>query len=183
MKPQEYKEEFILMRAEGKSFETISKELGISKGTCHRWEEELKHKITVAKQESMNGLYERYGATREARIKKLGGVLERLEGAIENADFSMMTPKELLELKLKYTAALKEEYVPPIPEEALPERMDGNEIMKQLKILLDRVRSGELSTEQANRESAVLVNIIKAYEHTQLQERLDVLEAVVGSRK
>lgn len=65
--PLEKKSEFILQRAEGLSYDKISKELGISKSTCSNWEKELKEEINNLKSQQLNDLYERYYMTREAR--------------------------------------------------------------------------------------------------------------------
>ncbi|MCY7102697.1 hypothetical protein [Streptococcus oralis] len=56
MKSQETKTEFIKLRASGKSFDYIAKELSISKLTCSSWEKELKDAIAELKQEQLNEL-------------------------------------------------------------------------------------------------------------------------------
>lgn len=48
----------------------------------------------------------------EARIKALGKVLNKIDDAIDDADFSAMTPTQLLDARLKYQKALSNEYVP-----------------------------------------------------------------------
>ena len=58
MKSQETKTEFIALRAQGKTFEHIAKELNISKSTCSAWEKELKTAIADLKQEQLNELYD-----------------------------------------------------------------------------------------------------------------------------
>ena len=47
--------------------------------------------------------------TKEARIKKLGDTLEGINTALDGADLSTIPPEKLLDFKLKYTEALKEE--------------------------------------------------------------------------
>jgi hypothetical protein len=44
------------------------------------------------------------------------------------------------------------------------------------------VRAGEVDTVQANRESMIISNLLKAYEQTELQAKIDALEAIVGGR-
>ena len=56
MKSQETKAEFTKLRASGKSFDYIAKELSISKSTCSSWEKELKDAIAELKQEQLNEL-------------------------------------------------------------------------------------------------------------------------------
>jgi hypothetical protein len=47
--------------------------------------------------------------------------------------------------------------------------------------LLDRVRAGEVTTEQASRESLILSNLLKAYDTVEVKAKLEELEAIVGS--
>ena len=58
MKPQEAKERYILLRAEGKSYDAIAQELHISKSTCSAWEKELEQAIADRKAEQLEQLYE-----------------------------------------------------------------------------------------------------------------------------
>lgn len=182
MKPQEQKDLFILMRAEGKSYSTISKELGISKSTCTDWERKLQEQIADHKEEELEKLYNSYYMTREARIRQLGDALETIDSALAGADFSQMPPEKLLDYKLKYTQALKEEYIATGRARTIPEEISPAALMDILADLLERVRAGEVSTGQANRESMIISNLLKAYEQTELQTKLDALEAIVGGR-
>ena len=181
MKPQEAKNQYILLRAEGKSYDAIAHELHISKSTCSKWEQELGREIALQKAEQLKSLYESYYMTREARIKKLGGTLENIEDALGAADLTQMQPRELLDYKLKYTAALKEEYIAtgaaPMPADLQPAAL-----LEALADLLNRARAGEITTEQASRESMIISNILKAYEQTELKAKLDTLEAAIGGR-
>lgn len=182
MKPQLQKDYFIVMRAEGKSYSTIAKELGISKSTCTDWEKKLQEQIAEKKAEQLEKLYSSYYMTREARIKKLGETLETIDGALASADFSRMPPDKLLDFKLKYTQALKEEYIVTGRPKSLPKEINPAAFMDMLKDLLERVRVGEVDTAQANRESMIISNLLKAYEQTELQAKIDALEAIVGGR-
>ena len=110
MKSDEIKLRFVEMRAEGQSFAAIAAELHISKGTCSAWEKELAAEIKRLRQEALNALFEEYAMHKEARIKRLGSTLEKIEAAIDAADLGSVAPEKLLELKLKYAEALKKEY-------------------------------------------------------------------------
>lgn len=178
MKPQKAKEEYILLRAEGKSYDAIAQELHISKSTCSAWEKELEQAIADRKAEQLEQLYESYYMKKEARIKRLGGTLANIEDALAAADLTQMQPKELLEYKLKYTAALKEEYTGIAP--ALPTDITPAALLAALQDLLNRVRAGEVTTEQANRESSIISNALRAYEQTELKTKLEALEAALG---
>lgn len=113
MKPTEQKSEFVRLRAEGKSYATIADALHISKSTCSAWGKEFEYEITERKQEQLEDLYSAYYVTKESRIKALGETLERINAALGEADLRDISPEKLLDLKLKYAAALKEEYTPP----------------------------------------------------------------------
>ena len=183
MKPQEQKTEFIRLRAEGKSYSAIAEQLHISKGTCTAWERELKDAIADLKQEQLNELYSSYYMTKEARIKKLGDTLESINTALDGADLSQIPPEKLLEYKLKYTEALKGEYTGSgKPYQFTADKIKPADIVTALGDLLNRVRAGEVTPEQANRESTVIANLLRAYDTVEIKAKLDALETIVGSR-
>lgn len=183
MKPAEQKTEFIRLRAEGKSYSVIADTLHISKSTCTAWERELKDAIAELKQEQLNELYSSYYMTKEARIKKLGDTLESINTALEGADLSQIPPEKLLEYKLKYTEALKGEYTGSgEPYQFTADKIKPADIVTALGDLLNRVRAGEVTPEQANRESAVIATLLRAYDTVEVKEKLDALESLVGSR-
>lgn len=183
MKPQETKAKFIQLRAERKSYGYIAKELGISKSTCTEWEREFKEQIAELSAAQLDTLYTSYSMTAEARIKNLGDTLANIDEALEQVDFSEMKPKELLDMKLKYTEALKNEYIGTGSGFAFSGKMEATEIVRALEDLLTRVQTGETSAEQANKEMSVLQNLLKAYELVEVKAKLEALEAILGGRK
>lgn len=181
MKPQGQKTEFIRLRAEGKSYSAIADILHISKSTCTAWERELKDAIAELKQEQLNELYSSYYMTKEARIKKLGDTLNGINAALDGADLSQIPPEKLLEYKLKYTEALKGEYTGSgTPYQFTADKIDPKDIVTALGDLLNRVRAGEVTPEQANRESTVIANLLKAYDTVEVKEKLNALESLIG---
>lgn len=182
MKDQQTRDLFVAMRAQNKSYDTICKALHISKATCSKWEKELKTVIADKKREELEALYESYFMTREARIAQLGDTLQEIDFALAGADFTEIPAEKLLDYKLKYTQALKEEYIPTGKAAPLPAKINPTAILKAYNDLLERVQLGEVSTEQANRESMILSNILKAYESTEMQQKLETLEAIIGGR-
>ncbi len=182
MKDQQTRDLFVAMRAQNKSYDAICKELHISKATCSKWEKELKAVIAEKKREELEALYDAYYMTREARISQLGEALQNIDDALCSADLAEMPPDKLLDYKLKYTQALKDEYIPTGTAAPLPAKMSPPAILEAYSDLLKRVQLGEVSNEQANRESLILSNILKAYESTELQRKLESLEAVIGGR-
>lgn len=183
MKPQEQKNEFIRLRAEGRSYSYIADTLHISKSTCTAWERELQNAISELKQEQLNELYNSYAMTKEARIKNLGSTLDNINTALSGADLSQIPPEKLLDYKLKYTEALKSEYTGSGKAYQLNKNdIEAKDIVQAYGDLLDRVRAGEVSTEQASRESAVLANLLKAYDLVEVKAKLDALGAILEGR-
>lgn len=182
MKPQELKQEFIKLRAEGRAYSYIADKLHISKSTCTSWEKELGADIAQLKREELNTLYDAYYMKKEARIKQLGETLNRVEEALKAVDLKEIAPEKLLDFKLKYTEALQKEYVGTEPAFKFSDTMDATGIVKALGDLLNRVRAGEVTTEQAGKESLILSNLLKAYETAELKTKLEELEAIVGGR-
>lgn len=182
MKPAELKEEFIKLRAEGRSYNAIAEQLHLSKHTCQAWEAELAGEIGELKRAKLAELCESYNIAKEARIKTLGGILEKIDEALAAADFSKMPLDKLLDHKLKYMELLKDEYISIKPACKI-EKPDANGALAALNDLLARVRAGEVTAEQAQKELAVLSQLLKAYEQAELKKQLDELTAIVGGRK
>lgn len=158
------KNEFILLRAEGRSYSFITQKLAISKTTCIKWNKELEEKILEQKQDNLSDLYSAYNLTKEARIKRLGTTLKKIDSALEKVDYSTIAPEKLLDFKLKYTQALKDEYKP--FNMAYREMLNCDDYIIELKALLTNIRSDDyfnkLSTEQLNNELLLLREIKKA---------------------
>lgn len=115
MKDNDTKRAFIIARAEGRSFSAITKELGISKSTCSSWEHSLQDQIEELKKTQLEELYSSYSMTKEARIKSLGEIIKRIDEARDITDKPLETLPEdkILELRLKYSRELQNEYIEP----------------------------------------------------------------------
>lgn len=183
MKTLEDREQFIKLRAEGRSYAYIMKELGIAKATCSNWENEYKEQINELKADRMRELYNSYYMTKEARIKRLGETLNKINETLEHIDFESIQPDKLLDYKLKYTDALKDEYIEPMPEqEAFKKDFTAKDILNSIGDLLTRLKNGTVSPEQAGKESMILANLLKAFENVELADKIRVLEGVIGSK-
>lgn len=181
MKPAELKREFIRLRAEGESYSAICEKLHIAKATCTKWERELASQIDELKRATLAELCESYSMSKEARIKKLGGTLEKINAALEEVDFKEIDPAKLLDYKLKYTEALKTEYIGTKPALDV-EAINAKGILAALGDLLNRVRAGDVTTEQAQKETAILTQLLRAYDTVEVKAKLDELEAMINSR-
>ena len=182
MYADEQKRQFVMMRAEGKSFASICDALHISKSTCSAWQRDLQDQISAAKQDRMNELFDAYQMGREARVKRLGDTLARIEDAIAAADLSEVPLTRLLDLKLKYLAALKEEYTGTEPPQTISGEVTGTKIVEAVADLLNRVRTGDATEAQASKEGSVLASLLKAYEQAELKAKIDELELLLSAR-
>lgn len=181
MKTLEDKQEFIRLRAEGKSYRQIYKETGLAKATCASWEKEFKDEIAQLKADKMQELYKSYHMTKEARIKKLGETLNQINTALEGIDLSTVAPEKLLDYKLKYTEALKYEYIEP-SNNKLQGDFTAKDILNSIGDLLNRIKAGTVTPEQATKESQVYSNLLKAYENVELADKIKMLESIIGGR-
>ena len=181
MESTEKQLEFIKLRAENKSFNKISKSLSISKDTCSKWENQLKKEINKHKQDQLEELYNSYFMYKEARITELGESLKAINKALELKDLEEVPTEKLLDYKLKYMAELKKEYIQ-LKENDLVEPTPEN-ILKELFSLIGKIRTGEITNDQAMKENYILLNTIKAIETIELKDKLELLESIVGGRK
>lgn len=179
MKPLEDREEFIKLRAEGLSYSQIMQKLGIAKATCSSWEKEFKEQIAELKADRIEELYNSYFMTKEARIKKLGETLNQINTALENADLSTVAPEKLLDYKLKYMEALKEEYID-TTQEAFKEDFNAKDILNHIGDLLNRLKTGTVTPEQATKEGYLITHLLRAYENVELSDKIQLLTGVVG---
>lgn len=103
------KENFIELRAQNNSLESIAKQLGISKPTVLKMNRELELEINRLKLINFEALAVKYKMVRSARIEGFGKLLERLDTALESVDLNRMTPVQLIELRFKVADRLKAE--------------------------------------------------------------------------
>lgn len=174
----ETKEKYILLRAENKSYSQISKALGISIDSCYKLNAEFENRIAELKADNMQQLYNKYYMTKEARIKNLGSSLNKIDKAIEQADFSGISPEKLLDLKLKYSQALKDEFTPPA-DRVVINALTPEAIISLMTELLNKVRAGEITEQQAQKELYIITGLQKSYEDKELNEKMESLKMIM----
>lgn len=172
--------EFIKLRAKGLSLRQCGEALGTNKDTCNKWDRELKAQIAKHKSERLQDVYTEYGMYKEARIKALGTALNNISDELSSRDLSDVSTDKLLDYKLKYTTALSEEYVPIAPQTDEGQDLDAKTIINRLDDLYTRVRSGETTKEQAQTELIVLSGMLRAYDTTELEEKMDKLRRAIS---
>lgn len=160
MKTAEKKKRFIILRAEGHSFTKIAEELKISKSTCSKWERDLEEPIKKAKEDSLAELFTLYQMGREARIRKLGETLQRIDEALEQKDLTEVPAEKLLKIKLEYEDRLRADYSEPRtgPELSFTE-LNLTEVIKAMTQLYTRIQEGSITPEQARNELKALDGI------------------------
>lgn len=183
MKPQETKLEFVRLRAEGQSYDKIAEALHISKATCTAWERELKADIARLQQEGLNELYTSYGMAKEARIRRIGDTLQRIDTALEEADLTTVAPERLLDFKLKYTQALREEFTGLTLPPAMEAGGTPEEVQAAFTDIYTRVRRGDITADQAAQEAKTLSAILTAYQAVETKERVDAIDAIINGRR
>lgn len=172
--------EFIKLRARGLSLRQCGEALGTNKDTCNKWDKELKAEIAKHKSERLQDVYSEYGLYREARIKALGTALKSIDTELGTRNLSDVPTDKLLDYKLKYTTALSEEYIPLNPQTDEGQPLDAKTIILRLDDLYKRVRDGETTKEQAQTELVVLSGMLRAYDTTELEEKMDKLRRAIS---
>lgn len=61
--------------------------------------------------------------------------------------------------------------------------MDMKALAKELRRILIRYRAGMIGLEECRQEQSIILALMKLYEMTYLEERLDRLEAVMEDRR
>ena len=185
MKSATKQREFIRLKAEGKSNAQIARQLHISESTASRYTKLLADKISSYKAEQLQELYDAYYMTRAARIRRLGETLNQVDQAISTSDLSLVPTEKLLDLKLKYAQALKNEHIS--LEAAVidgDKTLEGSakDILGQMNCLLHRLRIGSITPDNAKMEAKILDALLKGWELVALEDRIRQLEQALKDK-
>ena len=107
----ELKAEFVLLRARGLPYARIAGRLGVARSTLASWNAGLEAEVASARAVELEALQAQFLMLKEGRIRLLGGQLRRLRDALAGRDLAEVPTEKVLELLLKYHAALREEFV------------------------------------------------------------------------
>ena len=88
MHTPETKQKFIALRAQGRSYENIAKELNVAKSTLILWSRELRFEIQNQRAIVLDDLHERILGNAQHRISQLNLKLAKLEGELQQRDLS-----------------------------------------------------------------------------------------------
>ena len=180
---EEQKSRFIHLRAKGYSYAKIAKELKVSTSTLTNWNQELQEEIAQAKAMELEALQEEYFILKEGRIRLLGEQLKAIQDEISGRDLSKVSTERLMDFQLRYFGELKTEYVEIRPGDKNGIKLDRKNIAEQLQYVLERFKVGQIGEAHAKHEQAILQSILKAIEQTELEERLEKIEAILKSRR
>lgn len=172
--------EFIKYRARGLSLRACAKELATNKDTLNLWDRELKTQIAKHKAERLQDVYTEYGMYKEARIKALGSALQTIDTELGTRNLQDVPTDKLLDYKLRYTSALADEYIPLTPQTDEGQELDAKVIIQRLDDLYKRVRDGETTKDQASTELVVLAGMLRAYDTSELEEKMDKLRRAIS---
>lgn len=150
MKPQEKKDQFVIMRAQGRSYDEICKELSISKATCTSWNSKLSEDITAAQERGRDETYETYKAARQKVLDNLSETLSKIDMAIGQKDFEEMPLDKLLKYKLEYMDRMNALTAQNTPADTFTfiEELSNEEMEQALLLLYNRVQGGEMTAQQ-----------------------------------
>ena len=112
MKNANDKENFIALRAEGRSFADIADILKTSKPTLINWSKELSRDIKNARTLRMDELFEKYAVAKTKRIETFGERLNAMLAELDKRNLENVPTSILLGLALKYGESLRNEYEP-----------------------------------------------------------------------
>ena len=110
MKNANDKENFIALRAEGRSFADIADILKTSKPTLINWSKELSRDIQNARTLRMDELFEKYQVAKAKRVEAFGERLNAILAELDKRNLDEVPTAVLLGLALKYGESLKHEY-------------------------------------------------------------------------
>ncbi|MGD0172490.1 MAG: helix-turn-helix domain-containing protein [Halobacteriota archaeon] len=110
MKGEQTRQKFLELRAQGKSLRAIEIEIGTSRGTLAKWEQDYREELTNLKAIERDAMREKYLLTQQAQLDLFGTQFTRLNEELEKRDLSDVPTPKLFELVLKYSTRLTEDF-------------------------------------------------------------------------
>ena len=92
-------QKFILLRADGKSFDAIAKDLKVSKSQLIQWSKLLENEIKDIQFDNLIKIKEAYSNSKVKRYEALLKQLDFIESGILKADLTKATIKDLFTIK------------------------------------------------------------------------------------
>ena len=162
------KQKFVELRANDKSLRAIAKQLKVSKDTAAAWDKKFATEIATRKNEQLQDLYKEYGMVKEARIRRLGEIIQALDAEIDRKlddSWANISLKDLLLVRREYQKDLNAEYAPIIATSSTGDT--GDCIRANFMAFLLKVQAGEINASEMQRQAAAFVAMAQANKTTQ----------------
>ena len=98
--------DFIELRAKGNSFDTIAKQLEVSKGTLINWSRDLEDEIQNYSALELDTLKEKYLISKKHQIQSYGEQLATVREELSSRDLSDVKTEKLIEVEIKLLEAI-----------------------------------------------------------------------------
>ena len=98
MKSTEQKQEFIRLRACGRSYQAIAEQIGVSKPTLLKWAVELGNEIKQAQGLEFQSLLESYEMSKRIRLETLLKLHQRIQAEIDKRELADIPTCKLIDL-------------------------------------------------------------------------------------
>jgi hypothetical protein len=110
MKGEQTIQKFLVLRAQGKSLRAIEIEIGTSRGTLAKWQQDYREELKNLRAIELDTMREKFLLTNQAQLELLGTQFTRLKEELESRDLSDIPTPKLFELFLKYSTRLTEDF-------------------------------------------------------------------------
>lgn len=164
MKKAEQIDQFIILRAQGKSLAAIASELNINKSTAFQWSKEQAAAIREAQQQRAAELVSLYHKEKEEHRQHLKAIMQKIDKALDSKDLDTIPAEKLLKLKLDCLDRLQAE-----PPEVIPAldfyKYDSSELLQALATITDGIQAGTMPPQQSRAALAALELIRKGMEY------------------
>ena len=108
MKDLQTKEKFIELRAQGYSFDKISKEINVSKPTLIKWDQEYSKKVANLIFFNSENLIEEFRLLKIHKIEALARTLKKVLEELSKRNFENVGTKDLISIAFSLESKLKE---------------------------------------------------------------------------
>lgn len=99
-------QDFIELRAKGNSFDTIAKQLEVSKGTLINWSRDLEDEIQNYSALELDTLKEKYLISKKHQIQSYGEQLATVREELSSRNLSDVKTEKLIEVEIKLLEAI-----------------------------------------------------------------------------
>ena len=113
MKTEQHKQEFIRLRAKGVSFDSIAKEIEVSKPILIEWNKIYKEEIENIKTEAFEVFIEENKLTLKHRLEVLSIIQKRLSEELQERNLDSISTSRIIDILLKINT-MTEEAVPEV---------------------------------------------------------------------